>query len=454
MFQNCARYVAAGMITLQPIVLRVQSRRHRTVLTLAGAMLLPAVPSNARAQTTVHATGMVGLTYTDNLLHAPSEPRPGDAPRISTFYLTLAPGLALYHNRERSRYLLTYSHPFFFYLNHSQLNNSGDIVHGEGWWALSLEDDLTLGVDATWMTSAAALNTAPAGGTTVQGDGRMRMFMLAVNEGWSHRFSDHWRGRQFSGFSRAETLSGPVPQPTLFAAVAGLGLDYVFERNALGFVSAATLSWTSDAPQVQMSRQQLIVDSFARYRRDLSASWSWEARLGVVTAFDLESHHYTAPRWGTSLFWQQDNLNGTLSYDRTVMRSLVTGFVARADTARISFGMPLGDGTQLVAVAGTGASLNRTLTSEQALGSTRTFVWTSDAAIRWTPLEELLNVSLTYLHTEQRNQGEYSTAVPSFAVNTVALLVTGRFPSRAFYSAPQASPQRVDGADRSSPADE
>lgn len=441
--------------------------RPRTVLAPVGALAL-LIGAEALAQTTVHATGSAGISYTDNLLGAPSEARPGAAPRISTFYLTLTPGLALYHNRERSRFLLTYDHPFLFYLGNSRNNTSGDVVAGQGVWLMSMHDELMIGISASRMTRAAMLGTASTGQVAAVGDSRTRMFTLGIDEQWSHAFTERWHGRQFNSFYRAEALSGPAALPTRSSVSAGAALDYSFERNAVGLQSAATYHWMgyvpidqtppstfadSDTPvrPISASRRQLIVDSFAQYRRDLSVSWSWQARLGVVTSFNLESQSYTAPRWGSSLLWQREALHGTLSYDHLVTTNVLTGLGYQTDVARLTFSWPLLESAHLNAVVGTGVSRNRSLMAEQQLSPVRTLVLTADAAINYAPDEELPQVSLTYMHFEQRAQGGSSPLVPSFARNTISLFVSGHFPSRAFYDVPRAAPQRVDAADRNAP---
>ena len=428
----------------------MRSHRHRRLPSLIGVTWL-LLSESAQAQTTVHATGLVGISYTDNLLGAPSQPQLGSAPRVSTFYLTLTPGIELYHDRERSRYFLAYSHPINIYLGHNSLSTSGDVALGRGIWSLSPQDELLLGTSASRMTTAASLGT-PQAGVPAAGDGRSRLLILGADEQLTHAFSERWQGRQFANVARTEVLSGPSPQPTRYSATAGLGVDYVLDRNAWGLQTTTTYFWLGKATEgtvVQGQRRQLVVDSFARFRRDLSETWSCETRLGVVNVSDFSSPIFTAPRWGASLLWSREALSADLGYDRTVTVSMITGYTYLSDTVQANFRMPLVPTAHLNAVAGMGLSHNQILTSNQDLGTLRTYVWASQASVGYFPDTELLQVFLTYSHFEQNNQGGYSVLAPTFTRNTISLFVSGRFPSRAFSEIPSASPRRVDGADRS-----
>jgi hypothetical protein len=230
-----------------------------------------------------------------------------------------------------------------------------------------------------------------------------------------------------------------------------LGVEYALDRNAWGLQSSATYFWLGRVPEETLvlgPHRQLAIDSFARFRRDLTETWSCEARLGLVNVFDLNSRIYTTPRWGASLLWKQESLSATLLYDRTVMVSMITGYTYLSDTVQVNFAVPLVPKMQIGAVAGTGLSQNQILAFSEGAASTRTYVWASQASVGYFPETGLPQVYLTYSHFEQHNEDGFSTLAPSFSRNTISLLVSGRFPSRAFNSIPSASPQRVDGADR------
>ena len=409
------------------------------------------LPRSVCAQTTVHATGLVGLSYTDNLLGAPSEPQAGSAPPISTFYLTLTPGLELYSDYERSRYFVAYSHPFNIYLGHNRLSTSGDVVLGRGIWSLSPQDELLVGIAASQMTTAASLDTSQASAPAM-GDGRSRLLNLGTDEQLTHGFSERWQGKQFANFARTELLSGPILQPAFYRTTAGLGVEYVLDRNAWGLQTSTTYFWLGKVPEgtvVVGQRRQLVADSFARYRRDISETWSCETRLGVVNVYDLGSHVFTTPRWGATLLWNREAISAILAYDRTATVSMITGYTYLSDTAQINVHLPLVPTAHLSAVTGTALSHNQILTSDQGLGSIQTYVWASQVSVGYFPDTELPQVFLTYSHFKQYNQGGYSILAPTFTRNTISLVVSGRFPSRVLNDVPSASPQRVDGADRS-----
>ncbi|HMA96919.1 MAG TPA: hypothetical protein VKP30_29745, partial [Polyangiaceae bacterium] len=342
---------------------------------------------------------------------------------------------------------------------------SGDVGLGQGYWSLSPRDELFVALNASRMTSAASLNTPTGLGVTALSDGRARMLSLGANQEWGHQFSERWVGRQSTGISRTETLAGTVDQPIRYLASLGLGLNYSVQRHLLGLQSSATYFWLSSIPLrletptfqdagyissqgTSLTRRQLILDHYARYRHDLSVEWSCEGRLGVVTALNLESKSYTGPRWGLSALWQREELSGTLSYDRTVNASPLTGAMFLSDSAQLSLSSPLSRAAHLSAVASGGISANQILTIDQRVGSTRTNVWLAQAGFRYVPGEDLPEASLTLSHMEQKNRGNFSTLAPSFARNTIMLTVSGHWPPRTFYAVPASGAQRVDGADR------
>ena len=406
---------------------------------------------SSQAQTTAHATGLVGISYTDNLLGAPSQPRTGSAPPISTFYLTLTPGLELYSDYERARYFLAYSHPFNIYLGHNQLNTSGDMVLGRGIWSLSPQDELLLGLSASQMSTAASLN-APQAGVPAMGDGRSRLFTLGIDEQLTHGFSERWQGKQFANFARTEMLSGPISQPTFYRTTAGVGVDYILNHNAWGLQTSSTYFWLGKVPEgtiVQGQRRQFVVDSFARFRRDVSETWSCETRLGIVNVYDLSSHVFTTPRWGATLLWNQDARSAFLAYDRTAMVSMITGYTYLSDAVQLNIQMPLVPAAHLSAIAATGLSHNQILTSNADLGSIKTYVWASQMSVGYFPDTELPQIILSYSHFEQYNQNGESILAPTFTRNTVSLTVSGRFPARVLNDVPSTTPQRVDSGDRS-----
>lgn len=419
----------------------------------AIALCFPIISKAALGQTSVHATGILGLSYSDNALGVTSRSPAEGATQTSAFFLTLTPGLALYHDRERSRYLLTYAHPFNFYIGRSNLNTNGDMAAGNGIWQLSPRDELLVGVTANRMTGAALSAAIPDTGASAVSDGRTRSLMVSVNEQLSHAFSERWRGRQFNSVSRMETLSGPLNQPVRNSASAGLGLDYTFDRNSWGVQSTATFFWRSSMPerteslQLLQPRRQLIIDSFARYRRDLTEMWSCEVRLGVVSPSDL-SRMRAMPRWGASLFWRGEAQTASLVYDRTILPNMTTGDLGLSDTVRFNLGFPLLPSARLAATLGASASQNRIMSSNQELGAGRTSVWGTQAAVSYVPDAELPNVSLTFSHLEQHSSGPQTGQAPSLARNTISLIITGHYPPRAFHPVPDALPQRLDGADR------
>jgi hypothetical protein len=426
-------------------------RRGRIPSACAIVLCLPIITEAALGQTSVHATGRVGLSYTDNAQGVSSRSSAGGARQTSAFFLTLTPGLALYHDRERSRYLLTYAHPFTFHIGRSNLNTDGDMAAGNGLWLLSPRDELIVGVTANRMTGAALSAVVPDSGASAVNDGRTRSLMVSINEQLSHAFSERWRGRQFNSVSRMETLSGPVNQPVRNSASAGLGLDYALDRDSWGVQSAATFFWRSSMPEstglLLQPRRQLIIDSFARYRRDLTEMWSCEARLGVVMPSDL-SRTRAMPRWGASLFWRGEAQTAVLAYDRTFLPNMTTGDLSLSDTVQFNLGFPLLPSAHLFAAISASASRNQIVSTNQELNAGRISVWGTQAAVSYVPDAELPNVSLTISHLEQHSSSPQTVQAPSLARNTISLIITGHYPPRAFHPVPVTLPQRVDGSDR------
>ncbi len=424
-------------------------RRARALLVGVACLALPAIGS---AQTSIHAVGHASANYTDNLLGAPEKTVPGAAPRVNTVYFALTPGLELYSDHERSRFLLSYAHTFTFYVGYPELNAPQDNVQGRGVWSLSEADELLLNLSASRMTTAAALTSTPTAPTSAQGDGRSQLFRFDAGEQLTHALDEHWRAEELANVGVTAPISTPVPQPTRYNALGGLGLDYAFERNAVGARASASYFLMGNLPAMSAGlgpRRQLIVDVLGRVRRDLTEFWTTELRAGAAFSFNLEGDSFKTPRWGGTLFWRREGFGASLAYDRTVTASLITGYTYLSDSAQLAVQLPLIPRAYISAQAGTGLSRNRIIGANGSLIASPMYLWATNAMVGYFPEGDLPSVYLTYQHFEQKNEDEATAIAPAFARNTVSLFVSGRFPARRIGEIPVQAPQRVDGGDRS-----
>lgn len=446
-----ARHWAQTHLVVNGLTMLGSSIWQRGWLALALVTCL-VVPRSALAQTTIHATGAGTLSYSDNVFGAPSHPPSGVQGPIQAWTLTLTPGLELYSDYERSRYFASYGHPFTFYLHHPKANTDGDIGLLRGIWTLSAYDELLLSAAVSRTTNSLAQLQSPTPAGEALVDGQTTTLRLEGSEQFSHRFDEHWSLRQSAGAASVRPIKATRPEPRRRNFDWGTGLDYTSERDRWGVYASGSYfrqgpvreSGVRESPS-----RQAVVDSYLFYRRDLSEHWVGEGRVGAVGAYDLKGHSLYRPRWGSTIGWSQEGLGATLSYDRSVAVSLLTGLTLYSDTLRLTGAAPLWPAAHLAMFISEGAARSRVVDEQQRAAPQVAWTWTSEAGLSCTPPGGYLEITLTGMHLEQHSPARYSSALPDFTRNIVSLTVSGRFPSREIASIPDAPPLRVDAADRS-----
>lgn len=427
------------------------ARASRLVLrVLLGALTslgAAAISGGAVAQqTTLHLAGEASIGYTDNMLGTADDPPAGAAPALAVWFSTLTPGLQLYSDTPRARYLLSYGHPFTFYFGHSEANSDGDVVQGSGVWALSPRDELLVGLGFSRTTNALANIQTPVAAGAAQADGAATHVNVNTTQTWSHAFDQRWTGRQSFAYGLIIPTDTPAPEPNRYDLTVGLGADYLVGYDSWGF-DVTTSYFHVDEIGETPTDEQLISQALVRYRRDLARDWSSELRLGGGAANDLEGHTALVPRWGASLFWNYNLAQASLAYDRQITVNLLTRQAFLADTVTLYGSVPVVPEANILLTTGHGFGWNRLIDDNQDLSSESSNSWTSEVSLGWYPDYDLPQFTLRYQHFQQFNAATDATALPNLHRNLVMFTVSGRFPPRRIEAVP-AQAQRVDGQDR------
>ncbi|MEZ4369882.1 MAG: hypothetical protein R3B07_03625 [Polyangiaceae bacterium] len=425
---------------------RDSRRLLRALLGGLGACSALAYVRPATAQTSLHLSGDASIGYTDNMLGTADDPADGAPPPVAVWFSTLTPGLQLYSDSPRSRYLIAYGHPFTFYFGQPDANSDGDVVQGSGIWALSGRDELLLGLGASRTTNALANLQTPVAAGAAQADGRATHVNINATEQWTHAFSERWNGRQTLGYGLVIPTDTPAPEPNRYDINAGLGADYLVGYDSWGFDATVGFFHVDEIDDTPAD-EQLIVQGIARYRRDLAQDWSSELRGGGGVVNDLDGHTGLVPRWGASLFWNYNLAQASLNYDHAITVNLLTQQAFLADTVTLYGSVPIFPDANILFTTGHGFAWNRLIEDNQALSKETSNSWTSEVALGWYPDYDLPQFTLRYQHFQQFNAGAGQTGLQNLHRNLVMFSVSGRFPPRRIEPIP-AQPQRVDGQDR------
>jgi hypothetical protein len=402
--------------------------------------------SSAYAQTGVFGKGMAGVTYTDNLYFA-------SADRTAVWYLTLAPGLGLYHNALRSRYLLEYTHGFTFFFGHSIPVGQADIGSLRGIFLLSPRDELTLGLEArrdpTTLLYAAypSLSGQPAANTS------RWLLTSSVAQSYTHEYSLNWTGRQTSRFTLLYPIGGAGPQPLRFAADVIFGARYRLERDAWEFDMLTdyyeTLAAGTGAAR-QPATRYFALGPRVRWRRDLSLEWSSSVHGGAQVYWFQSGRSLSAsPLAGASLNWHRETASATLTYDALVSPNLFTNRVYFSNVLGVQAQVALIPEYHVTGLSSSIITMNNDVAVGGSFYATTFYLWASSAGINWAP-DPWPTVSLAYQHVQQFGGGTGTTAtttVPEFYVNQVMLTVAGRFPPTNVGPIVTEPAARVDEAD-------
>lgn len=406
-----------------------------------------------RAQTSVHGVGSFSLAYTDNMLSAPSDPPPGQLGPIPAWFAQVSPGILLVHDGSRSRYTLSYEHPFTYYFDYPDYNSHSDMVTGRGIFTLTPVDELVLGVNANRASTRLTTLNAPgqaAPQPTLTGDNVL--LTLEALESFTHEFNPQWQGLQAASVGWVHPLETVEPQPNRWNIRLGLGTEFTEGPNAYAVLGETIYNVTNDLETqgiTEEGRDELIWTLRGRWRRDLTLIWSTELTLGLAAATDTEEfpHGVGAVVGSGAIRYDFDHYNAELMVERTVQPNLITAQTYVIDQARLMGGVPVWSSLDLLLHASTGIARNRVLDLTYPAIISTFDTWTSDIAIGWHPGDGP-QVSLRYQHIEQIGYEDDFAPTPSYAQNTVMLTAGMMWPTQRLRPIPApGQAARVDRTD-------
>jgi hypothetical protein len=405
----------------------------------------------AHAQTGYFATWSAELAYTDNLYDASSHHVVGRPDRLATAYATLSPGLGLYHDSARARYLLGYSHGFTFYLGQAIPVGQSDTGSLRGLFLLSPLDELTLELDVA-RAPGALLYTDPKLAGRPLSSAHSTVVIGTLLQSLSHEYSANWTGRQSSLFRILDRFGASPPEPLRFEVGGSLGAEYRLERNAWGLDATASyyhaLAVKAGGTRVPPV-SYLLAGPLARWRRDLSAEWSSILEAGVQMGYRLGGHRSPRlfPTGGAEILWRDESAMVSLAYSARVTPDVLTNRVYYAQSLSAAGRLALIPKRAVSGSCSGGVSQYRTVDGTAVPSGSTVYTWWSTVGVDWAPASWAL-VALSYLHMQQFGGSTGATSIPGFYRNLVMLSVHGRFPTLEIGEIPTSAPERVDEADR------
>ncbi len=427
----------------------------RLALGVAAALLF--VGGRAQAQeTSVHATGTVIGAWTDNMMGVP-EPDP-DSPDpqvgpISTVFIQLIPGVALFHDTARARLLVTYAHPFTIYPEYFESSTDGDVGTVQGIFSLSPRDELILGLGVTRTTAnLAALSYAAGQGTAgLEPLGASTLLGIDLSQGYTRELSLRWALHQTAGAGTVIPIDTPEAEPYRYYARTGGDVEYTIGRNAFAVLADVTYvihtALEDEADQVvQPIERQILWSGGGRWRHDLSETWSTELGAGCTFATDLDGNFGVFPTWGGAVRFLDEGYEAELSYTRAVAPNLMVGQVFYSDTVRLSGAVPISAEEHIIATSSVGFSYNQVIDNDVEV-SESALAFVGDVGVGWFP-DELPSIQARYQHYNQFEADEGVTNLYNFQRNLVMLTVSYMWPPRDIPDVPTGPPRRVDGTDR------
>jgi hypothetical protein len=408
----------------------------------------------ARADTSVHATGSVSFGYDDNLLGAPDDPPAGILGPIQVWTLQPTPGLALYHDAPRARFLVSYAHSFVFYLNRINDSTSADVGSATGIFALSPVDELILSLGVNRFTTSQTLtSSAQETGVGAQPGGDSTLLNLSLTEGWVRELSQDWRLIQALGAGFTFPIDAPGAQPTIFSANASIGPEVTLGHHGLGvfangiYTRPFLVGGASAEEQAGfLSEDQAVIGANARWRWDWTLDWGSELGAGLGIPFDAAGDVAVAPTWSALIRFDREGYAASLGYTRAITPNLITGQTYYSDTIALVGGIPLWAEGDIGLMTSSGFSWNRVIDEDQNIDTDIVNTWVADVAVGWFP-ELYPQVALRYQRIQQFNAPEDQTVLPNFTRNVATLTVSYMFPPRDFVL-PKEPARRVDGGDR------
>ncbi|NRA34160.1 MAG: hypothetical protein HRU17_12540 [Polyangiaceae bacterium] len=405
--------------------------------------------SLAGADTTVHISGTLSYGATDNAFGAPTSP-PLDVPQpAKTQVFTAAPALLLFHDRPRSRYLLSYQRPYVYYLDMDGANTVADQLSADGIFDVSESDRLELHLQAS--SSTLAQHTLNGFGTPgVENQSEDVYVQLNAAESWTRDFSGRWRGLQSMGSGLAWPIDVDVEPAFRYQTFAELGIEHLRERDSYAFLTRGN-HFHSNAHRVgavsTAAENHFLGSTTARHRRDLTIVWSIEERLGITSAFDFEGSSAFFPVGGAALRYHSDGNSAELLVERSVGINLILSQVSQIDSMSLNGGIPLWR-QQNLSLSATQRVAHHQVGPRAGYWVESAGTFQSEVQVLWTP--EHASIALRYQHFQRFAAGGFAPdrQLFNFHRNLVMLTVGGIFPSRDMGPVSTGASQRVDASDR------
>ncbi len=422
-------------------------------MAVAGVLLA----RTATAQTSVHGSGSASVGYTDNIANAPDEPTLNLPPKVGDAFVSVTPGLLLVHESERVELIASYYRPATFFLTNPGNEVSADNGSVAAQIALTETDTLLLGLIGSRTTTRALSLGQPqdsqANSLTAE---PLSFFSIGVTEQWSHAFDDRWSTSQNLGVATIIPIDSE--QAMRADLTLGLGSTYRFGSNALelqGVLTAAFLPGSGDVsdPVQQQDRTPLLASSTLGFRRDLNEVWSISTQFGALTAYDPElGTNYAGLIWGASLSMTlEEGYLASLSYQRSVAPSLLTGLTTRSDSGSLQGTIPLSRDNFVGVLSSVGIAANAQVAVDDSFTTPfNTFV--ADVGVGWFPPAHP-SLLLRYSHLSQLGVDENVFAIANFSTNQVMLTVAWTLPTRDQLPTIVTPKRRVDQGDRDKDGD-
>lgn len=398
--------------------------------------LLWASPGQAQSETTAFGMGTAAITYTDNLYNAPFNAAPDLPQRESAWYVVLAPGAGISHDRWRSGYVLTYGHSFIQYLTTSQADAHADHLAGAADYELSPLDTLSFTLAGT-RSSTAIMLADPAAMGRPQPYSSATFYTATSSQELVHAFSPEWSGIERVSFGVSKAAGSDLPEPWRYTASCMLGADYGLPRDVWSFNWQGTYFHSRaaerDGARLPRTRYFQTGPSVA-WRHDINEEWASQVNAGIGVAYQPEEDprfSLAPPSFGAALSWEYDVYAATLTYSATTDPDLVTNRVYYRDAASLSASWLILPRQRVSLTTTNAVSANRALVSPALVPGAdegTVFAWTSTAVLSWSP-EGLPQFALAYLHSAQLVRGgSEAAALPGFERNQVTLSVGWHYP--------------------------
>ncbi len=430
-----------------------------TVLPLALGLFWPA-SGLAQSVTQLAGTGQAGITFTDNLYNAPEEPLPGEEEKESAWYLVLAPGVVLSHERRLSSYELTYTHSFFRYLTSVEADMHGDELEAVAAYRLTPLDDLTFSLSGS-RASTATLITDPTAEGRPQPDAFGTYYTLTATQGFAHRFSRTWAGRQTGSFSVTTASGEDVAQGNRYVSNAAVGATYTLRHDAFGFDWTAAYYHSSryrhDGFEVPRTRY-LNTGPAASWMHNLDEHWSTSLNAGIGLSYqpdqldnaEVESGTSLAPpTLGAGIHWQYRHYMATLAYAGTTRPDLLTNRVYYTDSVSMGAAWVVSPRRRVTLATNHIVSSNSSLVSpvevNEEMEEPTTYTMSSSATLTWLPVG-MLELGLHYVHAAELIDGTAEEASHrDFHRNQVTFTVGWQYPEFNLSRISRAASFRVSG---------